>query len=167
MRQPHQDELLELHLRIYLGDVEPAALAELRACLEWMDVPAGQPLMTQGEAGDAMYLVLSGRLRAYVNDEDGTPRAVREMGRGQIVGEMSVITGEPRLATVVTVRDSVLVRDAARPRAGTGPARLTRPMRKATRCQCLRRPPRSNEQPVRATAIRASTEASKVRDFRS
>ena len=110
MRQPHQDELLDHHLRTYLGNIEPAALAELRACLEWMDVPGGQTLMTQGEPGDAMYLVLSGRLRAYVNDEDGTPRAVREMGRGQIVGEMSVITGEPRLATVVTVRDSVLVR---------------------------------------------------------
>jgi NTE family protein len=110
MRQPHQDELLEHHLRTYLGDVGPSAFAELRACLEWMDVPGGQALMTQGEAGDAMYLVLSGRLRAYVNDEYGTPRAVREMGRGQIVGEMSVITGEPRLATVVSVRDSVLVR---------------------------------------------------------
>jgi NTE family protein len=110
MRQLHQDELLDHHLRIYLGNVEPAALAELRACLEWMDVPGGRTLMTQGEAGDAMYLVLSGRLRAYVNDEDGVPRAAREMGRGQIVGEMSVITGEPRRATVVTVRDSVLVR---------------------------------------------------------
>ncbi|MFO1323987.1 MAG: patatin-like phospholipase family protein [Burkholderiales bacterium] len=110
MRQPHQDELLDHHLRTYLGNIEPAAMAELRACLAWMDVPGGQTLMSQGEDGDAMYLVLSGRLRAYVNDENGTPRAVREMGRGQIVGEMSVITGEPRLATVVTVRDSVLVR---------------------------------------------------------
>lgn len=110
MRQPHQDDLLVHHLRTYLGDVEPAALAELRACLEWVDAPAGETLMAQGDAGDAMYLILSGRLRAYIKDDEGTPRAVREMGRGQIVGEMAVITGEPRLATVVTVRDSVLVR---------------------------------------------------------
>lgn len=110
MRQPHQDELLLRHLRTYLGDVGPAALEEMRACLEWMDAPAGETLMLQGEAGDAMYLILSGRLRAYVRDDEGTPHAVREMGRGQIVGEMAVITGEPRLATVVTVRDSVLVR---------------------------------------------------------
>jgi NTE family protein len=110
VRQRYQDELLATHLRTYLGDVEPAALDELRACLEWINVPAGETLMKQGEAGDAMYLVLSGRLRAYVDDEEGTPRPTREMGRGQIAGEMSVITGEPRLATVVTVRDSVLVR---------------------------------------------------------
>ncbi len=110
MRQPYQDDLLERHLRTYLGNVEPAALAQMRGCLEWVEAPAGATLMTEGEHGDAMYLVLSGRLRAYVNDADGAPRAVREMGRGQIVGEMSVITGEPRRATVVTVRDSVLVR---------------------------------------------------------
>ena len=79
---------------------------ELRACLEWITVPAGVALMNEGEAGDAMYLVLSGRLRAYVKDDEGRRQAVREMGRGQIVGEMSVITGEPRRATVVTVRDS-------------------------------------------------------------
>jgi NTE family protein len=110
MHLPHHDELLKLHLRTYLGDIEPAALDELRSCLEWMTVPAGVDLMRQGDIGDAMYLVLSGRLRAYVEDEEGRSQAVREMGRGQIVGEMSVITGEPRRATVVTVRDSVLVR---------------------------------------------------------
>jgi NTE family protein len=110
MRLPHQDELLHRHLRTFLGDVEPAAIDELRACLEWLTVPGGVALMNEGEPGDAMYLVLSGRLRAYVKDDEGRPQAVREMGRGQIVGEMSVITGEPRRATVVTVRDSVMVR---------------------------------------------------------
>lgn len=110
MRQPYQDDLLDHHLRTYLGSVEPESLAQMRASLEWVEVAGGETLMTQGEEGDAMYLVLSGRLRAYVDDGDGVPRAVREMGRGQIIGEMSLITGEPRLATVVTIRDSVLVR---------------------------------------------------------
>ena len=110
MHLPHQDELLQRHLRTFLGDIEPAALDELRACLEWMTVPTGVSLMNEAEQGDAMYLVLSGRLRAYVKDDEGRPQAVREMGRGQIVGEMSVITGEPRRATVVTLRECVLVR---------------------------------------------------------
>jgi len=110
MRQRYQDELLDRHLKTYLQGVEPAALNVMRDCLEWVEVPGGQTLLTQGDAGDAMYLVLSGRLRAYVNDEDGTPRSSREMGRGQIIGEMSLITGQPRSATVVTIRDSVLVR---------------------------------------------------------
>ncbi len=111
MRQHYyQDDLLDRHLRTYLGDIEPASMALLREQLEWVEIAGGEVLMTQGEPGDAMYLVLSGRLRAYLNDDDGTRRAAREMGRGQIIGEMSLITGEPRAATVVAIRDSVLVR---------------------------------------------------------
>ena len=110
MRQPYQDDLLDRHLRTYLGDIEPEAMALLRERLEWVEIAGGQILMTQGEPGDAMYLVLSGRLRAYLGDEDGAQRVAREMGRGQIIGEMSLITGEPRAATVVAIRDSVLVR---------------------------------------------------------
>ncbi len=109
MRQRYQDELLNRHLTTYLGDLEPEAMRLLRERLQWVEVPGGHTLMTQGEPGDAMYLVLSGRLRVYVND-DGAQRMVREMGRGQIFGEMSLYTGEPRAATVVTIRDSVLVR---------------------------------------------------------
>jgi len=45
-----------------------------------------------------------------VRDEEGVPRMVREMGRGQVIGEMSLYTDEPRSASVVAIRDSVLVR---------------------------------------------------------
>jgi len=106
----HQDALLTQHLRAYLGEIEPAALALLRQRLTWVEIAGGQVLMAQGEPGDSMYLSISGRLRAYVNDEEGVPRMVREMGRGQVVGEMSLYTDEPRSATVVAIRDSVLVR---------------------------------------------------------
>jgi NTE family protein len=110
MRQNYQDDLLDRHLRTYLGDIEPQSMTLLREQLEWVEIAGGQVLMTQGEPGDAMYLVLSGRLRAYLNESDGTRRAAREMGRGQIIGEMSLITGEPRSATVIAIRDAVLVR---------------------------------------------------------
>ena len=106
----HQDALLTQHLRAYLGEIEPAALDLLRQRLTWVEIAGGQTLMAQGEPGDSMYLSISGRLRAYVNDEEGVPKMVREMGRGQVVGEMSLYTDEPRSATVVAIRDSVLVR---------------------------------------------------------
>ena len=75
-----------------------------------MEIAAGQTLIAQGDPGDSMYLSISGRLRAYIRDEDGVQRMVREMGRGQVIGEMSLYTDEPRSATVVAIRDSVLVR---------------------------------------------------------
>ena len=106
----HLDALLIQHLGAYLGAIEPGTLALLREHLSWVELRGGQTLMTQGEAGDAMYLLVSGRLRTYIAAEGAPPRMVREVSRGQIVGEMSLYTDEPRTATVVAIRDSVLVR---------------------------------------------------------
>lgn len=107
---PHLQALLLRHLPDLLGEIEPSAIALLLQHLEWVEIAAGQPLMNQGDPGDAMYLLVSGRLRTYIANEFGEQRAVREIARGQIVGEMSLFTDEPRSATLVAIRDSVLVR---------------------------------------------------------
>jgi len=108
--QHHQDALLTQHLRDCFGELDDAATALLRQHLQWVEVAGGEALMTQGEPGDALYLTVSGRLRTYITDDDGQSRSVREIARGQIVGEMSLYTDEPRSATLVAIRDSVLVR---------------------------------------------------------
>ncbi|MCY7316374.1 MAG: cyclic nucleotide-binding domain-containing protein, partial [Rubrivivax sp.] len=110
MQTHSQDRLLDQQLLAFLGPIDEPALQLLRAELKWVELPAGATLMAQGEAGDAMYLSISGRLRAYVLDDDGTEHLVREMARGQVIGEMALYTDEPRSATVVAIRDSVLVR---------------------------------------------------------
>ncbi|MES2098514.1 MAG: cyclic nucleotide-binding and patatin-like phospholipase domain-containing protein [Pseudomonadota bacterium] len=109
--RPHYlDELLLAHLQAFLGEADPATLALLQRQLVWIDLPGGQPLMTQGEPGDAMYVLVSGRLRVSITDAGGRERTVREITRGQVVGEMSLFTDDPRSATLVAVRDSVLAR---------------------------------------------------------
>lgn len=110
MHTKDQDALLWRHLHGLLGPLDPETRAMLEGAVEWLTLAGGDRLMTQGEPGDAMYVTVSGRLRAIVTGEDGQPRTVRELGRGQIVGEMSLYTDEPRSATVTAVRDSVLVR---------------------------------------------------------
>ncbi|MBS3910495.1 MAG: patatin-like phospholipase family protein [Hydrogenophaga sp.] len=107
---PYQDELLGRQLTAFLGETDPAGVALLRAHIEWIEIGSGETLMEQGEAGESMFMVISGRLRAYIRDENGPERAVREMSRGQVIGEMSLYTGAPRSATVVAIRDSVLIR---------------------------------------------------------
>jgi len=104
------DQVLNQHLHHMLSEVDPAAMAILREHLQWVELAAGETLMRQGEPGDSMYLSISGRLRVFLQDDDGGERMVREMGRGEIIGEMSLYTDDPRSATVVAIRDSVLVR---------------------------------------------------------
>jgi NTE family protein len=107
---PFFDRLVAQLLGAAFGDLDAGALALLTEHLHPLELAAGQTLMEQGEPGDAMYICISGRLRAYVKPDDGAPRMVREMGRGQVIGEMSLYTDEPRSATVVAIRDSVLLR---------------------------------------------------------
>ena len=63
-RQKSQDALLVRHLQAFFGALEPGAMALLRQSLQWEEISGGETLLTQGDAGDAMYLVVSGRLRA-------------------------------------------------------------------------------------------------------
>ena len=106
----YHEQLLGRLLASVFGELDAAATALLRDQLRWVALAGGQTLMAEGEPGDSMYISVSGRLRAYVRQDDGSQRMVREMSRGQVIGEMSLITDEPRSATVVAIRDSVLVR---------------------------------------------------------
>lgn len=74
---------------------------------DWIHLTGGQTLMNEGDAPTGVYFVISGRLRAFGSD-GGKLRAIEEIGRGETVGEMGVLTGEPRTATVIAIRDTVL-----------------------------------------------------------
>ncbi len=91
------------------GGLEEAALDEVAGHLEWLLVPGGETLCRQGEEEDGLYLVFSGRL-AVVREFAGEEALLGEVGRGDSVGEISVLTGKPRSATVRALRDVVVAR---------------------------------------------------------
>lgn len=64
----------------------------------------------QGDDGDALYVVASGRLRVVSLTPDGAETLLAELGAGETVGEMAVVSGEPRSATVYASRDTQLAR---------------------------------------------------------
>lgn len=92
------------------GPLDAAALAEVGSKLDWVSLAGGETLFRQGEHGDDVYVVVNGRLRAVADDPVGGARVLEESGRGSAVGELGLLTGEPRAATIVAVRDSDLVR---------------------------------------------------------
>src|SRR5579864_4987940 len=71
-------------------------------------VRAGEWLFRSGDVGDSLYVVLSGRLEV-VRESPG-PAVLRALGRGQAFGELSLLTGGPRAASVRARRDSELLK---------------------------------------------------------
>lgn len=106
----HHDRLLARLLPDILGDLDPPVMAMLQSHLKWVELAAGETLVAQGDPGDAMFISISGRMRVYARGDDGQERVLREVTRGEAIGEMSLYTDEPRSATVIAVRNCVLVR---------------------------------------------------------
>jgi CRP/FNR family transcriptional regulator, cyclic AMP receptor protein len=69
---------------------------------------AGDILLRAGAPGDGCYRVEDGLLKVTVVSSSGAERILEFLGPGAIVGELSIIGGLPRLATVVAVRDAAL-----------------------------------------------------------
>lgn len=91
------------------ADVDPAVVAALAAQAGIVGLRGGARLFSAGEEAKAVYVVVSGRLRALSD----TGELLGEIGRGEPIGEMGLLTEEPHRATVVAVRDSILLRVAS------------------------------------------------------
>lgn len=105
------DDALEALAASALFDgLDPEMLRRLAPRFTRVHLRAGETLVKHGEPGDALFAVVHGRLRALLIDESGTERILGEIGRGETVGEMAVLTGDARMGSVIAVRDSELIR---------------------------------------------------------
>lgn len=108
-RRLHRSLLVGV-LSDWIGPMDPKIVGELEHVIEWITIPAGEVLFRQGDPGDSWYIAASGRIEAVVTDTAGTQRVVGEVGRGESVGEMALITGNPRTATLTALRDATLMK---------------------------------------------------------
>ena len=74
-------------------DIGDAAIEHLLDRVTPMDLKGGEVLFEEGDFGDAMYLVLDGRLRVLKGDHEIRP--VAEILRGELVGEMALLNQTP------------------------------------------------------------------------
>ncbi len=96
-------------LAIFAGlgaDVRESICAQL----EWMSIPGGWTLFEEDEPGDAMFIVLSGRLGVIANTPENGSHVIAQIAAGETVGEMALLSGEPRSARVEALRDTELLR---------------------------------------------------------
>ena len=78
---------------------------DLRNLLSEQNVPSNTRLFKQGEEGDAMYLIESGRIRISVLDDDKKEVTLAELAQGDFFGEMSIIDGRQRSADARVIED--------------------------------------------------------------
>jgi CRP/FNR family cyclic AMP-dependent transcriptional regulator len=81
---------------------------DLRNLLSERDVLSNTRLFRQGDEGDAMYLIESGRIRISVLDDDKKDVTLAELAQGDFFGEMSIIDGRQRSADARVIEDSRL-----------------------------------------------------------
>lgn len=92
------------------ADLPPEAIADLAGEIDWFVMPGGTTLCHQGDPPDALYIVVSGALGAFREAEHGRLVRIGEIGAGETMGEMALLTGGTRTATVKCLRDSELIR---------------------------------------------------------
>jgi NTE family protein len=93
-----------------LGNLSAHGRAQVRRQAEHLVLPAGKKLFEAGDNGTALYVVVAGSLGVYVPSTDGPLRLIALVRPGETVGEMSLISGLPRSATVVAIRDTEMLR---------------------------------------------------------
>ena len=73
-------------------------------------IPAGSRIVSQGETPEFFYVIQSGRLRVFRETADGIQTNLTELGPGAYFGEVALVTGQPRSASVETLTEARLIK---------------------------------------------------------
>jgi cAMP-dependent protein kinase regulator len=91
-------------------DFSQQELIEVMRGLSLEHFAPGEIIVTEGEAGDSLYVLASGSVRAWVRGASGRNVQVRELSEGDFFGEISLLTGEARSATITASAPCELLR---------------------------------------------------------
>ena len=107
--RPSHDEL-ETLLSGFLATQDHEVLRMVEDEVQWVPIASGTVLMEEGQPSDCLWIVASGRVAITCRREDGTEVRIDESGPGEALGEMGLLTNEPRSASATAVDDCELVR---------------------------------------------------------
>jgi CRP-like cAMP-binding protein len=109
MDTPREVDIAELEL---FADCTKAELRKIRALTTYVRVPQDRVLMREGSRAHEFIIINSGKAVVSRKTDDGV-ETVAEVGSGEFLGEMALLTGTPRNATATAATDlGVLVSTA-------------------------------------------------------
>ena len=94
----------------FLSTFSETSRARLKELLHSEHHPARTVIFREGMPGDVLYIIWSGRVAIVKDLESETPTLLAYRGPGEVLGEMSLLEGRPRSASVVVVEDAHLLR---------------------------------------------------------
>jgi CRP-like cAMP-binding protein len=105
-----RQKLLEMMAGVdMLADLDRRELELLAQHLEAFEADPGCVIFNEGEAGNFMCLLVSGKVKTYKESDQEHSAEVASESHGRSIGEMALIDGEPRSATCIAVEPSVLL----------------------------------------------------------
>ena len=116
LRKPPEDREAAIDSHSMLADIDLfKTLPEeeqkfLSSRLQRQTYLKGEIVVREGKSGSSFYMVTKGKLEVLKQSPEGKNIFVNELGMGDFFGELSLLTGEPRSATVRAVTDSELLR---------------------------------------------------------
>lgn len=85
----------------------------LKECGKTVTYKSGQSICREGETGHSMYILLNGRAEIIINSFSDNVQSLGYLQEGSFFGEMSLLEGKPRSATIVADSDDVVVLEIA------------------------------------------------------
>ena len=99
-----------------IGAIGDPMVRELATRGQTRTFPKNAVIINEGDRGDSLFVILAGKVKVYVSDDDGREMILDMYGAGDYVGEMS-LDGRPRSASVMTLEPTtcaVVMRDELR-----------------------------------------------------
>lgn len=85
-------------------------IAKILGKMEERSFGGGTTIFSQGDKGDAFYLIQSGAVQVVLQSAGGRSEAIAVLGPQEWFGEMALLSGEPRSATILTVKETTLLK---------------------------------------------------------
>ena len=108
MPRLYRDQMVAVLPNLF-GELDDKMLRDLEDKMTWRSLRRGELLCYQSEPSDSFYIIISGRMQVLIKDAQGRSQNVSELSQGESVGEMGMVTGEPRSATIIASRDTELL----------------------------------------------------------
>jgi CRP/FNR family transcriptional regulator, cyclic AMP receptor protein len=90
-----------------IGALPAAVLEQLATAMQRRLYKRGQVIFHQDDPGASVHVIESGRIKVVLASPDGEELLLRVLGEGELFGELALLDGRPRSATVIALEDTV------------------------------------------------------------